>query len=207
MKQKNIIIGKGAKIDGTVVLGYIPERRTRLSKKVTIGKKAYIRSNTVIYLGVKIGDDLNVGHNVVIREENSIGNSFNIWSNSIVDYGCKIGNRVKLHSNVYVAQFTVLEDDVFLAPGVIIGNDMHPGCKFSKKCLKGPVVKKGAQVGINATILPRVIIGKHVLIGAASVVTQDIPDYSMAFGNPARVHGDVREIRCKTDLTDYPYKF
>lgn len=204
-RSSKIKLGTGHNIDEDVVLGYSPGRKV-ISKELVIGKKAKIRSGSVIYLGSKIGHRIETGHNVIIREENRIGNHFSIWNNSVVDYGCRIGNRVKVHSNVYIAQFTTIEDDVFLAPGVIIANDLHPGCRFSKKCMRGPTIKKGAKIGINVTLLPFITIGEYSLIGAGSVVTTDIPPYSVAYGNPARVVKSIYELKCLTGLTDKPYK-
>jgi len=196
-----IEIGEDAQIDEGVILGYISGRKIA-SLKTIIGRQAKIRSGTVIYAGLKIGDNLETGHNVVIREENLIGDNFNIWNNSTVDYGCQIGNNVKIHNNVYLAQFTILEDDVFLAPGVITGNDPHPICT---KCMKGPTIKKGARIGINATLLPHIIIGEHCLIGAGAVVTKDIPPRSVVYGNPARVACSTSELKCKQGMKERPY--
>jgi len=196
-----------AMIDDNVMIGYRAERKIK-SRRFSIGLNARVRSGTVIYEGTKIGKHLQTGHNAVIREENEIGDDFCIWNNSVVDYGCRIGSNVKIHSNCYVAQFTTLEDDVFLAPGVTIANDMHPGCEFSKKCMKGPTIKKGTQIGVNVTIAPFVTIGKNCLIGSGSVVTKDMPDNSVAYGNPARVTGKASELKCKTgkNKRGRPYK-
>lgn len=203
--DKDIILGKNPFIDNGVILCYNPSRKL-LNRKLVIGDNAIIRSNTVIYAGVTLGDNFESGHNVVIREENIAGNSFNVWNNAVIDYGCKIGNNVKIHSNVYVAQYTTMEDNVFLAPGVVIANDIHPNCDFSSKCMKGPTIKQGAQIGVNVTILPFITIGEYSLIGAGSVVTKDIPPRSVALGNPARVVKTVDDLTCSTGLTDKPYK-
>ena len=194
--DKNFLeLGNNCLIDPTVSIGEIPERKID-SIYLKIGQNSTIRSHSVIYAGSKLGNSFNSGHNVIIREENEIGDNVMVWSNSIVDYGCKIGNRVKIHSLVYIAQFTIIEDDAFLAPGVITGNDLHPGCDKSKECLKGPVIKKNAQIGLNCTILPYVTIGEYAVIGAGSVVTRDIPDKKLAYGIPARVICDINEIEC-----------
>jgi acetyltransferase-like isoleucine patch superfamily enzyme len=198
-------LGEGCVVDVGVLLGYPPARGKDVDE-VIIGEGGRIRSGSVIYGGVTIGRNLQTGHNVVIREENMIGDNFNIWNNTVIDYGCKIGNGVKIHCNCYVAQFTVIEDDAFMAPGVTIANDMHPGCEFSSKCMRGPHIKKAVQIGVNVTILPFVEIGEGSLIGGGSVVTKDIPPYSLAYGNPARVVGDVRDLSCTSGLTDRPYK-
>ena len=204
-KLLKVKLGAGHNIDKDVILGYKLSRRV-ISKELIIGKKARIRSGSIIYLGTQISHHLETGHNVVIREENKIGSHFSIWNNSVVDYGCRIGNRVKVHSNVYIAQFTEIEDDVFLAPGVIIANDLHPGCRFSKKCMRGPVIKKGAKIGINVALLPFITIGEYSLIGAGSIVTTDIPPYSVAYGNPARVIKSIYKLKCLTGLTEKPYR-
>jgi acetyltransferase-like isoleucine patch superfamily enzyme len=188
-------VGDHSFIDPSVVMGEIPDRSIK-DLSLTLGARAKIRSHSVIYAGSIIGTQFNTGHNVIIREENVIGDHVMVWSNSIVDYGCKIGSKVKIHSLVYVSQFTIIEDEVFLAPGVITGNDLHPGCPKSRECLKGPTIKKGAQIGLNVTILPYVTIGEQVLIGAGSVVTHDIPSRKVAYGIPARIIGDVSDIKC-----------
>ncbi|MDD5565763.1 MAG: acyltransferase [Candidatus Omnitrophica bacterium] len=204
-KLNKVRLGKGCLVDEGVVLGYRSGRKG-LTGILVIGAGARLRSGTIIYQSSVIGNHLETGHNVVVREQNRIGNNFAIWNNSTVDYGCKIGNNVKIHCNCYIAQFTTLEDDVFLAPGVSIANDFHPGCDFSKKCLRGPTVKKGAQIGVGSTLLPYVTIGEGALIGSGSVVTKDIPAHSVAYGNPARVAGSVFDLTCKFGFTDKPYR-
>jgi len=193
---------KSKNIDKGVIIGYPPERKIK-NRKLVLGKSPRVRSGTVIYLGSRIGDNLQTGHNVVIREENIIGSDVCIWGNSVVDYGCKIGNRVKIHTNVYIAQYTTIEDNVFIAPGVIMANDPCPVCT---KCMKGPTIKKGAKIGVNVTLLPDVTIGESALIGAGSVVTKDIPAYSLAYGCPAKVIKKITEIECKKGIIDKPYK-
>lgn len=199
--MKYLLLGKGAKIHSSAIVGCRPGRGIVI-KKTKIGKNALIRSNAVIYTNVRIGDNLETGHNVVIREEAVIGDDFRIWNNSVVDYGCVIGNRVKIHSNVYVAQFTTIEDDCFIAPGVVMANDLHPECK---RCMKGPFIKQGARVGANVTLLPAVIIGRNSLIGAGSVVTKDIPEEMLAFGNPAKTICSIYDLRCKSGLKQMSY--
>ncbi len=203
VNQELIRIGKNAVVDEGVLLGYLPSRT--VDQLLTVGEGAHIRSGTIIYAGSRIGSNLETGHNVVIREENEIGDNFRIWNNAVIDYGCRIGNNVKIHNKVYIGQFTIIEDDVFMAPGVTCANDIHPGCPDSSECMKGPTVRKGAQIGINCTILPRVIIGENSVIGAGSVVTKDIPAGMVAYGNPAQVICDIGNLKCSTGLRDKPY--
>jgi acetyltransferase-like isoleucine patch superfamily enzyme len=196
-------LGHGAAVDDGVILGYVPNRG--VEHVLTIGPRAHIRSGTIIYGGSRIGCNLETGHNVVIREENDIGDNLRIWNNSVIDYGCRIGNSVKIHNKVYIAQFTLIEDEAFLAPGVTLANDIHPGCPDAQECMRGPSINKGAQIGINCTILPRVVIGEYSLIGAGSVVTRDIPAGVVAYGNPAQVICDIENLKCTTGLRDRPY--
>ncbi|MCK4546906.1 MAG: N-acetyltransferase [Candidatus Eisenbacteria sp.] len=198
-------IGRGLRVDEHVILGYMPGR-TIEDTDLVIGADAHVRAGSIIYGGTCIGDDFETGHNVVIREENRIGDRVSIWNNTVIDYGCIIGNRVKIHCNIYVAQFTVLEDDVFMAPGVTIANDMHPGCPHSRECMRGPTIKRGAQLGVNVTVVPFVTIGEGALIGSGSVVTRDIPAGMLAYGNPARAIRPITELQCITGITDKPYK-
>ena len=184
-----IQIGKGALIDGDVILGY-PSGRPGKGGDVVIGGQAKIRSGSIIYQAVKIGNHFETGHYVIIREENEIGDSVSIWTHTIVDYGCRIGNRVKIHSNGYIAQYTVIEDDVFIAPGTTFANDKYPVSDH----LEGPRIKRGARIGVNVTLLPGVVIGEEALVGAGSVVTKDVPDRVVVVGNPARVIATIDEV-------------
>ena len=183
--------------DRDVIVGY-PAQRVGSGDgpagKLVLGAGARLRSGTVLYDGSTIGRRLETGHGVVIREGCEVGDDVSVWSNSIIDYGCRIGNRVKIHCNCYVAQFTELEDDVFLAPGVTIANDLYPGDRRSAQLMAGPRIGAGAQIGVNVTVLPFVRIGAGALIGAGSVVTRDIPAAVVAFGNPAVSRRAITEL-------------
>lgn len=205
LKFNNQIVrlGNGAIVDDSAILGYLPNRGW--DHILTIGPGSRVRSGTVIYGGSRIGCNLETGHNVVIREESIIGDYLCIWNNSVIDYGCRIGNNVKIHNHVYISQFSVVEDEAFLGPGVILANDIHPGCPHALDCMQGPCIKRGAQIGINACVLPRVIIGEYSVIGAGSVVTKDIPAGVVAYGNPAQVICKIEDVKCTTGLTDKPY--
>lgn len=178
--------------DQGVYTGYPADRGH--AEALVLGPGARLRSGTVLYDGTMIGLRLQTGHGVVIREGCQIGDDVSIWSNAVIDYGCRIGDRVKIHCNCYVAQYTELEDDVFLAPGVTIANDLYPGDERSAQVMAGPRIGAGAQIGVNVTILPFVRIGAGSLIGAGSVVTRDMPAGVVAFGNPAVVRGAVSDL-------------
>ncbi len=156
--------------------------------------RGFLRCGTVVYAGCSIGERLETGHNVVIREDCVLGNDVSIWSNTVIDYATVIGDGVKIHSNCYVAQHTQIGDGAFLAPGVSIANDLYPGQEESREVMSGPWIGAGAQLGVNVTVLPFVRIGEGALIGAGSVVTRDVAPGSVAYGNPAQVHGRVEDL-------------
>jgi acetyltransferase-like isoleucine patch superfamily enzyme len=187
-----------------VLIGQRP-RRPIEDLVLTLGVGVRLGSGTILYLGSAIGARLQTGHHVVIREQNVLGDDVCIWSNSVIDYGCHIGNHVKIHTNVYIAQLSTLEDEVFIAPGVSFANDIHPGCPMSGPCMRGPTIKRGAQLGVNVTVVPYVVIGEYALIGAGSVVTRDVPARAVAYGNPARVMGTIDQLTCSKGFLERPY--
>ena len=193
-------VGADAVFDPGVIIGYPPGRPGAFGD-VRIGRGARIRSGSVIYAGVDIGDDFETGHHVIVREDNRIGHHTTIWNNTTLDYGCVVGDRVRIHCNIYIAQFTVLEDDVFLAPGVSIANDPHPICT---KCMQGPTIRRGARIGVNVTLLPHITIGENALVAAGSVVTRDVPAGMLVAGTPARVVSRVDELECPFEIVT-PY--
>lgn len=143
-----------------------------------------IRQPIILEGNVKIGENLDTGYFVVLRNC-SIGNNVMIWSNTVIDPGAVIGNRVRIHAGCYVAQDTVIEDEVFLGPHVVITNDKYP--VNTDPFLWRPVtIKKGAKIGANVTLLPGIVIGTFALIGAGSVVTKSVPPNEIWAGNPAR---------------------
>ena len=182
----------GLRADHGATIGYEPGDGQH--EELILGPGARVRSGTVLYQGSRIGARLETGHNVIIRENCQLGEAVSVWSNSVIDYGCRIGDRVKIHSNCYLAQYTEIEDDAFLAPGVTIANDLYPGQATSAAMMSGPLIGAGAQIGVNVTILPMVRIGPGALIGAGAVVVRDIPAGRVAYGNPATVRGAVAEL-------------
>jgi acetyltransferase-like isoleucine patch superfamily enzyme len=182
----------GPAADHDVLLDYQSGRAVAVP--LILGDQARLRSGTVLYGGSRIGDRFQTGHHVVVREDCLIGDDVSIWSNAVVDYSCRIGDRVKIHAGCYVAQYTEIMDDAFLAPGVTIANDLYPGLPESAAVMSGPRIGAGAQLGVNVTVLPYVRIGDGCLVGAGSVVTRDLPPGTVAYGNPARIRGDVAEL-------------
>lgn len=157
----------------------------RGSKNPKIGKNAIIRSNSIIYDDVEIGNNFITGHGVTIREKTKIGNDVLVGTNTVIEGQCEIGNNVSIQSNVYIPTNTVIEDHVFIGPCACFTNDKYPiRIDFD---LKGPIIKKGASIGANSTFLSNIEIGEGSMVAAGAIVTMDIPDYFLAIGTPARI--------------------
>ena len=111
-----------------------------------------------------------------------------------------VGNNVKIQNNVSVYEGVILEDDVFCGPSCVFTNVINPRSKIPRKTeIKPTLIRKGATIGANSTILCGITIGKHAFIGAGSVVTEDIPDHGLAYGNPATLQGWMCECGHKLD--------
>lgn len=125
-----------------------------------------------------IGQDTNIWQFCVVLPGAVIGNNCNICSHVFIENDVKIGNNVTIKCGVQVWDGTVIEDDVFIGPNVTMTNDRHPKSRNKDWKCEGIIIKKGASIGANATILPGVTIGENALVGAGAVVTKDIPDNS-----------------------------
>jgi len=201
-----VTIGDRSIMDDGVVLGYPPFGEDPGKSKLVIGSDAFIRTNTVIYGNSTIGNNFQCGHNVVIRELNEIGNDVLIHSGSQIFPRNKIGDNVSIHANCFLEGVT-LEDDVVLGPNVIFTDDLHPRCPKYLECVRGAVVRRGAKIGANSTILPGVSIGEGALVGSGSVVTKDVLAGSVVVGNPARVIKMVLDLKCIKGFYNIPYEW
>ena len=193
--DSRVEIGDGSVIEEYVVLG--SGATVGDAPSLHIGPEAHIRSHTVLYLGSRIGHRFQTGHGAMIREANTIGDDVSIGSHSIVEHHVEIGNRVRVHSNAFIPEYSVIEDGAWIGPSVTLTNARYPLGRDAKANLRGPIIRRGAKIGANATLLPGVVIGQDALVGAGSVVVRDVPDGAVVVGNPARV---VREI---SDIKEY----
>lgn len=134
-----------------------------------------------------IGENTNVWQFSVILPGAVIGNDCNICAHTFIENDVLIGNRVTIKSGVYIWDGVTLEDDVFIGPCVAFTNDKKPRSKIYPEKFARIVVKKGASIGANATILPGIVIGEGAMVGAGAVVTKDVPANATVVGNPARI--------------------
>jgi len=153
--------------------------------------KVFIHPTAEVSPSAKVGEGTKIWNQAQVREGASIGKNCILGKCVYVDKNVKIGNNVKLENIVSVYQGVTIEDDVFVGPHSTFTNDMYPRSLNKKWKIVPTLVKKGASIGANSTILCGVIIGKHAITGIGSVVTKDIPDYGLVYGNPARLKGFV----------------
>ncbi|MGN0730484.1 MAG: acyltransferase [Treponema sp.] len=133
-----------------------------------------------------IGENTNIWQFCVVLPQAKIGENCNICANVLIENDVVIGNNVTIKSGVQLWDGVTVEDDVFIGPNVTFTNDLFPRSKVYPKEFARTVVKKGASIGANATILCGITIGENAMIGAGSVVTKDVPGGELWVGNPAR---------------------
>ncbi len=153
-------------------------------------KKYLVHESSYVDDGVKIGDNTKIWHFCHILGNTEIGKDCSFGQNCVVGPKVKIGNNVKVQNNVSIYDGVELEDDVFCGPSMVFTNVINPRSHVSRKHeYKKTLLKKGATVGANATIVCGHTLGRYAFIGAGSVVTKDIPDFAMVVGNPGRIKG------------------
>lgn len=204
---ENVVIPTDAIIEDGVQIGVPPHGKKAGELSTVIGARAHIRANSVIYAGVTIGDDLQTGPNILIRENNQLGNRVCIWANAVLNPENRVGNNVRIHVGCFLEK-TTIGNDVFFGPRVTFSDDPHPVMPPDhEECWGGATLADGVIVGAGVIFLPHVQIGTAAFIGAGSVVTKDIPAFAVAYGNPARVHYQIDEIVCtRTGTPHRPYQ-
>lgn len=165
---------------------------------VSIDDNGIIRSHSIIYNNTRIGKNFRGGHRILIREHTTLGDNVTVGSGAIIDGYVKIGNNSQVQSNCYIAQSVSIGNGVFIAPCVSFYDNKKIILNV-KNDLDGAVVEDYARIGGGSVILPGVRIGRFSLIGSGSVVTEDVPEKSVAYGNPAKI---VRKLT-KEEIDEY----
>jgi UDP-2-acetamido-3-amino-2,3-dideoxy-glucuronate N-acetyltransferase len=154
------------------VIGYFAHASALVDAPESIGKGTKIWHFCHIMTGAVIGENCSLGQNVFVAS------------------GCVIGNNVKIQNNVSIYEGVTLEDDVFCGPSAVFTNVDNPRSHVPRKNEYLPtLVQRGATIGANATVVCGATLGRYAFVGAGAIVTRDVPDYAMVYGNPARLRG------------------
>jgi UDP-2-acetamido-3-amino-2,3-dideoxy-glucuronate N-acetyltransferase len=150
--------------------------------------------------GAEVGTGCKIWHFSHIMTGAKLGQNCNLGQNVVISPGCVVGNNVKIQNNVSVYTGVMLEDDVFCGPSMVFTNVINPRSHIERKSeYKSTLVKRGATIGANATVICGNNLGAYCFIGAGSVVTRDVPDHALIVGNPGRLRGYV--CTCGEKLT------
>ncbi|NLX02300.1 MAG: N-acetyltransferase [Syntrophomonadaceae bacterium] len=152
----------------------------------------YLHESSYIDQPCEIGDGTKIWHFCHIMKDCRIGRKCNIGQNTFIGSGVILGDNVKVQNNVSIYSGVICEDDVFLGPSMVFTNVFNPRSFIERKDeYRTTLIKRGASIGANATIVCGVTIGSYAFIGAGAVVSRDVPDYALVYGNPARHRGWV----------------
>jgi UDP-2-acetamido-3-amino-2,3-dideoxy-glucuronate N-acetyltransferase len=150
----------------------------------------FVHESSYVDEGCEIGEGTKIWHFTHVMAGSRIGRACNIGQNVVVSPGVTIGDNVKIQNNVSVYTGVVLEDDVFCGPSMVFTNVLTPRSHVSRKHeYQQTLVKRGASLGANCTIVSGNTIGQYAFVGAGAVVTKDVPDHALVLGNPARIAG------------------
>jgi UDP-2-acetamido-3-amino-2,3-dideoxy-glucuronate N-acetyltransferase len=171
--------------------------------KVSLSEKEqtyFAHPTAIVDQPAEIGEGTSIWHFTHVMKDCRIGRSCNIGQNVVISSGAKVGDRVKIQNNVSVYTGVVLEDGVFCGPSMVFTNVMNPRSYISRRDeYKETLVKEGATLGANCTVVCGHTIGRFAFVGAGAVVTKDVPDYALVVGNPGRIIGYMCE--CGARLT------
>ena len=150
----------------------------------------FVHESSYVDSPSRIGEGTRIWHFCHIMANSRIGKNCNIGQNVVVSPGVVIGDNVKIQNNVSIYTGVTLEDDVFCGPSMVFTNVVNPRSHLSRKDeYRQTLVRRGASIGANATIVCGVTIGRYAFVGAAALVTHDVPDYGLVYGNPAQFRG------------------
>jgi acetyltransferase-like isoleucine patch superfamily enzyme len=189
-------LGSRCVIEDGVVLGKRPRLRPGSSAAghvgaLTVGDEATICCGAVVYAGATVGRAAIVGDQSQIRERATLGDRSVLGRGSTIDFGAQVGRRVSIQTLVYVTAGAVVEDDVFIGPGVVTTNDDTMGRHPRGEPLAGPVLRRGCRIGGGSVLTPGIVVGEEAFVAAGAVVTRDVAARGVVMGVPGR---PVRQV-------------
>lgn len=158
------------------------KHNTFIHPTANVANEADIGNNTKIWVNVQVRENSKIGHNCIISKD------------TYIDVDVTIGNNCKIQNSVSIYQGVILENDVFVGPNASFTNDKIPRAFNENWSISKTLVKNGASIGANATIICGITIGEYAMIGAGSVVTKDVKPYSLVIGNPAKHYSFIDKM-------------
>jgi acetyltransferase-like isoleucine patch superfamily enzyme len=192
------VVGEGCKILDYAVVGKQPTLSPRSTAKredlppLVLGPGTIVSTGAVVFAGTTVGERVILGDQACVRERCTIGDDVVIGRGSLVENDTSVGALTKIQAHAYITAYSLLEDNVFIAPCVITTNDNYMGRTEQRhELIKGPTIRRGARVGGGSVLLPGIEIGEEAFIGAGAVVLRDVPPKAVMVGSPARQIRDV----------------
>jgi len=192
------VIGEGCKILDYAVVGKQPTLSPRSTAKreelppLELGAGTIVSTGAVVFAGTTVGERAIVGDQACVRERCTIGDDVVIGRGSLVENDTSVGALTKIQAHAYITAYSLLEDNVFIAPCVVTTNDNFMGRTEKRHDLvKGPTIRRGARIGGGAVLLPGIEVGEEAFVGAGAVVLKDVPARALLVGSPAR---QIREV-------------
>jgi acetyltransferase-like isoleucine patch superfamily enzyme len=192
------VVGEGCRILDYAVVGKQPTLSPRSTAKredlppLVLGPGSVVSTGAIVFAGTTVGERVIVGDQACVRERCTIGDDVVIGRGSLVENDTSVGALTKIQAHAYITAYSLLEDNVFIAPCVITTNDNYMGRTEQRhELIKGPTIRRGARVGGGSVLLPGIEIGEEAFIGAGAVVLRDVPPKAVMVGSPARQIRDV----------------
>ena len=192
------VLGEGVRVLEYAVVGKQPSLSPRSTAKreplppAELGDGAIVSTGAVVFAGTTVGARVIVGDQACVRERCRIADDVVVGRGSLVENDTTIGALTKIQAHAYITAYSVLEEEVFIAPCVATTNDNFMGRTEQRhELIKGPTIRRGARVGGAAVLCPGVEIGEEAFVGAGAVVIRDVPPRAVVVGNPAR---QIREV-------------
>jgi acetyltransferase-like isoleucine patch superfamily enzyme len=192
------LLGEGVRVLEHAVVGKQPSlsaastaRRDPLPPAV-IGGGTVVSTGAIVFAGSEVGANCIVGDQSCIRERVKMGDDCVLGRGSLIENDTTVGSRTRIQADAYVTAYSMLEEDVFIAPCVVTTNDNFMGrTERRKELMQGPTIRRSARIGGGAILCPGVEVGEEAFVGAGAVVTKDVPPRVVVVGAPARVLRDV----------------
>ena len=215
------VLEDGVTVGDFAVLGQAPaaSRSSTLTLEdlppLRVGRGTYIGTHAIVYRGTVIGPECFLADQSQVRERCRLGRRVVVGHAATIENDCEVGEETKLQTSAYLTAHSVVEDHVFLAPGVVTTNDPYIARSEARhEHIRGPYIQRGARIGGGAVLLPGITVGREAVVAAGAVATRDVPAYRVVMGVPARV---VRETpseqllfpqteREETDATGNPHR-